>query len=174
MNPQRLIPRYADGAAAGLGVTPWAGGLAWALEVRRLASVMQCRTTHFDRWDATIRQLTLWRLRSPAQCNQAAIEAILPLLEAAKRSPTNGFGLDWLDHPVPWTRAELGELLVIARNRAALYALGRDRPKPKGPRLDPSRLPDDRLDALIQRHRDLDLVDRLRAERNRRLQELTA
>jgi len=141
------------------------GGVGWAREIRRLSSIMQCRTSHFERFDATCRLLEPWRLRSPVQCNRDAIQAILPILERAKR----GGGCGWLDRRPPWSRAELGELLVIARNRAALYAIGRDRPKAKGPRLDPTRLPLSRLEALIQHHRDLGLVEQLRAERNRRI-----
>lgn len=68
------------------------------------------------------------------------------------------------------TRAERGDLLVAIHNRRRRIAGGRldAPPRPKGPRLDPARLPDDRLDGLIQRHPDLALVERLRAERARR------
>jgi hypothetical protein len=38
----------------------------------------------------------------------------------------------------------------------------------RGPRLDPAYLPDDRLEALIQQHRDLQVVGALRSERRRR------
>ncbi len=44
----------------------------------------------------------------------------------------------------------------------------------KGPRLDPEQIPDDRLDVLIQSHRDMGLVEALRAEKRRRLGELSA
>ena len=46
--------------------------------------------------------------------------------------------------------------------------MGPDRPKPKGPALDPLRLPDDRLQVLIQTHRDMAGLEALRAERARR------
>jgi hypothetical protein len=46
--------------------------------------------------------------------------------------------------------------------------MGRLETKPKGPRLDPRRLPDARLEHLIQHHRDLGLGEALRAERRRR------
>ena len=59
-------------------------------------------------------------------------------------------------------------LLVEARNRGRLLATGRSAPKVKGPRLDPGRLPADRLDLLIQTHRDMAVVEVLRAERARR------
>ena len=67
-----------------------------------------------------------------------------------------------------WSRAELGVLLVEARNRGRLLAMRRSAPKPKGPRLDPSRLPADRLEMLIQTHRDMAVAEALRAERARR------
>jgi len=68
------------------------------------------------------------------------------------------------------SRAERGDLLVAIHNRRRRLACGHPDapPRPKGPRLDPARLPDDRLDALIQHHPDLALVERLRAERTRR------
>jgi hypothetical protein len=110
-----------------------------------------------------LRQLTPWRLRSPAQCNQAAIDAVLPLLEGMARCQCRGIDVGpFGPHRTGWTRAQFGELLVIARNRAALYQLGRDRPKPKGPRFDLQLLPDDRIDALIQRHPDMAIVEALR------------
>lgn len=67
-----------------------------------------------------------------------------------------------------FTRAELGTLLVEVRNRRQLLALGRDRPKAKGPRFDPASLPDEALERLIQRHPDMAVVERLRDERRRR------
>lgn len=67
-----------------------------------------------------------------------------------------------------FNRAELGTLLVEIRNRRQLLQLGRERAKLKGPRMDPTRLPLDALERLIQSHSDLSLVERLRAERKRR------
>jgi hypothetical protein len=94
---------------------------------------------------------------------------VLPLLEGMARCQCRGIDVGpFGPHRTGWTRAQFGELLVIARNRAALYQLGRDRPKPKGPRFDPQLLPDDRIDALIQRHPDMAIVEALRSERRRR------
>jgi len=67
-----------------------------------------------------------------------------------------------------WTRFELGVLITEATNRDRLLSLGRLAPRAKGPALDPARLPDDRLEHLIQTHRDLAVVEALRAERRRR------
>lgn len=72
-----------------------------------------------------------------------------------------------------FTRAERGERLVEVRNRIVLLGLGRMEPKPKGPRLDPMRLPDAVLLRLIQTHADPRLVEQLRAERQRRLDAIT-
>ena len=59
-------------------------------------------------------------------------------------------------------------LITEAVNRRRQLAMGRLITKPKGPRLDPRRLPDARLEHLIQHHRDLIVVEALRAERRRR------
>jgi hypothetical protein len=67
-----------------------------------------------------------------------------------------------------WSRAELGVLITEAVNRGRQLALGRTEPRVKGPALDSARIPDDRLDYLFQHHRDLAVVDALRAERERR------
>lgn len=152
-------------------VPEWQGPLAWADEMRRQCRIMTPRTELYQRFRATAQQLTLWRVRSPVQMNRAGLDAVLPLLENAWRNHgrLTGFGL--LDPQTGWSQAELGALLVEARNRASLFALGRDRPRIKGPRLDPAQIPLPALEQLIQRHPSLDLVERLRAERNRRLLE---
>lgn len=147
-----------------LAVPAWAGPWAWLEEIRRQARVMQCRSGHHRRFEATARQLTAWRIRSAVQCSAAAIEQILPLLEACRRDP----GRRLLGERHCWRDAELGELLVEARNRLELARLGRDRARMRGPRFDPTRIPGDRLEHLIQRHPDLAIVDQLRAERARR------
>lgn len=67
------------------------------------------------------------------------------------------------------SKAAIGKLLVEVRNRRHLLAIGRDRPKLKGPSMDPTALPDSALERLIQSHSDLALVDLLRAERDRRV-----
>lgn len=72
-----------------------------------------------------------------------------------------------------WSRADLGTLIVEATNRQTLLGLGRDTPRAKGPALDPRRLPDDRLDHLIQSHRNIDIVNALRGERERRARAAT-
>lgn len=68
-----------------------------------------------------------------------------------------------------FTRAERGALLVEVRNRRHLLAIGRVAPREKGARLDLALLSSDALERLIQSHRDLGLVQQLRAERQRRL-----
>lgn len=62
----------------------------------------------------------------------------------------------------------LGEWRMAVHNRLVALERG-DRRRPKGPRLDPTRLPDQALDRLIQQHRDLAVVNLLREERRRRL-----
>jgi hypothetical protein len=56
----------------------------------------------------------------------------------------------------------------VAGTRISL--VGRSCPeRMAGPRLDPRRLPDDRVDVLIQSHRDMGVVEALRCEKQRRL-----
>jgi hypothetical protein len=62
-----------------------------------------------------------------------------------------------------------GELIGEATNRGRQLALGRVEPRQRGPTLDPTRLPLDALERLIQTHRDLVVVEALRAELRRRL-----
>lgn len=153
--------------AGEMAVPAWRGGLAWAAEIRRQCEIMRCRSRLHRRLERTAAQLTPERLQSPTECDEAAVRAVLPLLEDCRRN--GGFYIGPLaPHRTGWTRAELAELLVIARNRLELYRLGRDRPKEKGPRFAPELLPDARLEALIQHHPDLTIVERLRAERRRR------
>lgn len=77
------------------------------------------------------------------------------------------------DAPLRWglgraiSRPELGTMMVEAENaRRRLVSGPRDREA--GPRFDPTRIPDNRLDALIQTHKSLDVVEQLRRERSRR------
>jgi hypothetical protein len=107
--------------------------------------------------------LTVERIRE-AQ-DPAAVAKLEAILRRHRRSPsTIGFGE--LVRAARWGRPELGALIVEATNRGRHLAgqVGRE----KGPRLDPARIPDDRLLALIQTHRDLSVVEALRAERARR------
>jgi hypothetical protein len=93
----------------------------------------------------------------------AAIARLLTRLAAARYPGADLHGLERV-----WTRAELGTLIVEATNRKTLLDLGRTAPRTKGSALDPRLLPDDRLARPIQTHRDLAIVEALRAERERR------
>jgi hypothetical protein len=157
----RVPPAWQEGGAWG-----------WRAELERQARVIGCKASNplYDRFVATARQLTMWRIRSPVQASPAAIEHVLPLLEATRERPDRRlFGIR-----APWSDAELGALIVECRNRLTLAALGRDRARVRGPRMDPTRIPLDRLEHLIQRHADLELVERLRAERNVRISSRSA
>lgn len=145
----------------GMVIPPWCGTAAWHHELDRQSAIMRARTPLYHRFEATARQLTRERIR--ASRDVAAIARLVPRLSAA-RYPTGdlrGLGQVWL-------RADLGTLIVEATNRQTLLGLGRDTPRTKGPALDPRRLPEGRLDRLIQTHRDIAVVDALRAERERR------
>lgn len=145
----------------GMQIPPWRGLPSWHRELDRQSALMRPRRSLYHRFDATARQLNIERIRS---CRDtAAIARLVDRLSAARYPSGCLHDLDRV-----WTRAELGALLVEATNRRTLMALGRDKPRAKGPSLDPTRLPDDRLVHLIQTHRDMAIVEALRAERLRR------
>ena len=68
-------------------------------------------------------------------------------------------------------RPELGELIVETENHIRWIKSGKPI-KIKGPTLDPRLLPDERLDILIQSHKDMNVVQKLRNEKERRLKSL--
>lgn len=138
----------------------WEGLEAWFAEIGRLHGIWRYATEFYERYQAAARALTAARIRACADLEGLRrLERIL----LAARHP-NGFGgLDTV-----WGRAELGELIVAAEGRRKMLEAGRILARPKGPRLDPAWLPDERLEALIQTHRNLAFVDALRAERRRR------
>lgn len=137
---------------------------AWLVEVDRQAHAMRPATPAYRRFDDHARRLTVEALR--AAWDAAAAWDVSRRLRAC-RYPS-GHAIHDLDRV--WSRAELGELIVEATNRyRQLLAMAEGRPeREKGPQFDPSRLPDERLDVLIQRHRDMAVVEALRAERWRR------
>jgi hypothetical protein len=153
---------------ADLRVLTWfelGGSWGWHRELKRQAGfVMSWRYTgpQRERFIATARRLEPWRIRSRVHTNIEDVPEILELLEERHRTGKL-LGL-W----ACWTSAELGELLVEARNRLTLHELGRDRARIPNARFELERIPIDRLEHLIQRHPNMELVDRLREERRRR------
>jgi hypothetical protein len=122
---------------------------------------MRASTPHYTRFDRTARWLTVSRIRALTDLDEAA--ALAGLLRRARYPGPALHGLEGV-----WSRPELGALITEATNRARQLALGRQAPRLRGPRLDPAYLPDDRLEALIQQHRDLQVVEALRGEKRRR------
>lgn len=149
--------------AAGMLVPRWTSLVAWHAELDHQTVIMRARSTLYARFETTARLLTTGRIRETRDI--AAIERLVERLSAA-RFP---WGHDLHDLDRVWSRAEFGTLLVEATNRLQLLRMGRLAPKPKGPRLDPARIPLGKLEALIQSHSDMAVVDACRAERNRRL-----
>lgn len=147
---------------SGMIVPPFTTLAAWLVEIDRQGAVMRARSRLYERFDRTARTLTPGRIRR--EDDPVAIADLVGRLRAA-RYPW-GHDLHELDRV--WSRAELGVLITEAVNRQRQLAIGRVTPRPKGPSLDPRRLPDDRLEHLIQHHRDLQVVEALRAERRRR------
>lgn len=151
-----------------LRVPSWRGPFAWSAEIYRQLDVLRCSTPRYTRFKATCVLLTTWRIRSPVQCSADGVRQLLPILECAHVNHGR-LPLRTIYSPCTgWTSEELGTLLVEARNRMALAALGRDRARTRGPRFHPSLMPADRLASLIQSHPDMAVVEVLRAELRRR------
>lgn len=153
-------PRSRSGG--GMTIPPFVDLAAWLAEIDRQGALMRPRRRLYERFDRTARALTPGRIRLSQDA--IAMAELVRRLRAA-RYP-GGHDLHGLDRV--WSRAELGVLVTEAVNRDRQLALGRVTPRPKGPRLDPRRLPGDRPEHLIQHHRNLEVVEALRAERRRR------
>ena len=146
-------------SGSGMVVPPFTTLAAWLAEIDRQGAVMRARSRLYERFGRTARTLTPGRIRRAD--DPVAVAELVGRLRAA-RYPW-GHDLHALDRV--WSRAELGVLITEAVNRQRQLAIGRVTPRPKGPALDPRRLPDGRLDHLIQHHRDLQVVEALRVER---------
>lgn len=159
--PRTIPPMKAYRPAARKAAKPfgWESMGAWVRLMHRLFALEEPSSEHYRRTRETARALTVERVRECrhdddlARCEAMLVEARAGWL----------YGLDQA-----FTRAERGVLLVEVRNRRQLLAIGRLAPKLKGARLDPRCLPDEALERLIQSHADVNLVDRLRGERERR------
>jgi hypothetical protein len=137
----------------------------WLDLVHRIGGRIRCARSHYDRCGRLYRSLHADDIR--ASRDMSSLEACEPLFNRARGAADIPFGYG-LQRALP--RAEIGALLVETRNRIDALRSGRaDRPRRKGPRFDPARIPDAALDRLIQQHPDLGTVERLRAERGRRL-----
>lgn len=138
----------------------WESMGAWVRHMHRLFALESPSSDHYRRTRETARALTVERIRECRhdddleRCEAMLVEAAAGWL----------YGLDRA-----FSRAERGTLLVEVRNRRHLIALGRYAPKAKGPKLDPGRLPDGVLDRLIQSHANVEIVERMRRERERRV-----
>lgn len=142
------------------GAYSWVSAAAWVRLLSRLEAQERASQDYYDRFRATARQLTVDRIR---ECRHLDDLARIEERLAGARFKHGSSRLGRV-----WTKAELGPLIVETRNRIRLLELGRLQPKKSGPRFDVARIPLERLEALIQRHPNLELVDRLRAERNKR------
>jgi hypothetical protein len=138
----------------------WKGMGSWVREVRSAAAGFKWCDAKHRRLEALARLLDVEKIRACRHADDLRrVEQVLA--EARCRES---------DLAKVMTRSQIGELLVETRNRLTILGRGRAEPKAKGPRLDPTLLPDEALARLIQSHRDLDLVARLRAERQRRFE----
>lgn len=154
------IRAYRKAEKSQLAPFAWESMATWVRCMHRLFAIESPSCDHYARVRQSARELTVDRIR---ECRHADD---LARCEAMLAEANSGwlYGLDRA-----FTRAERGQLLVEVRNRIVLLSLGRCEPKPKGPRLDPARLPDQALLRLIQNHPDPRVVEQLRSERHRRL-----
>jgi hypothetical protein len=137
----------------------------WLALVTRIGGRIRPSRSHYDRCGRLYRNLRAGDIRCSRDV--AALEGCESLFDRARGAGDvpAGRGLQRV-----LTRAEIGALLVETRNRLDALRSGRaDRPRAKGPRFDPTRIPDAALERLIQQHPELQTVDRLRGERRRRL-----
>jgi hypothetical protein len=141
----------------------------WLDLVTRIGGRIQCSRAHYNRCGRLYRSLPVDDIRASRDIpTLGACERLFDRARGAADVPS-GHGLQR-----ELSRAEIGALLVETRNRLDALRSGRaDRPRRKGSRFDPARMPDAALDRLIQQHPDLDTVDRLRTERIRRLAAIT-
>jgi hypothetical protein len=124
----------------GMKVPPFGGLAAWLAEIDRQTGLMRPSRRLYERFDRTARALTSGRIRL---CDDGVSVAELVVQLRAAHYP-GGHDLHGLDRV--WSRAELGVLITEAVNRQRQLAMGRVVARPKGPRLDPRRLPDARLE----------------------------
>lgn len=134
----------------------WQGMASWVRMISAFGPPWSLSDRQRSDYVKTIRMLDVEKIRACRHIED------LELVEAELVNfRNNGLGREL-------SRGAIGELLVETRNRITVLRIGRTEPKPKGPRMDPSRLPDEALDRLIQRHPDMRLVEELRAERDSR------
>lgn len=131
---------------------------AWIDEILWRENRMRSSTPVYQRFHRHARRLTVGKIR--ASRDLAAVERLEELLRFARQPSTRQIRR-------VWSRAELGVLITEATNRGRQLRAGGEA-RAKGPALDPARIPDDRLEWLIQHHRDLAVVVAMRMERRRR------
>jgi hypothetical protein len=157
-----------DGTVVLIGTDArWRGLDGYVAECLRVGARLRCCQRHYTRCGRVYRSLDVARDVRPC-IDAAALDTPRTFLAAASAPGAR------IPHGRPFaqefTRAELGVLRMEVGNQLARVRSGRAAvPRPKGSRLDPTRLPDAALDRLIQTHRDMSLVERLRAEKARRM-----
>jgi hypothetical protein len=160
MEEQRLHLKERHVRVAGTK-SSWYGLAGWLDEARRVGSVIRCSEAQDQRVKRVYRSLTLHDIHA---CREVCI------LEEFELAMREGRYVDrayrgFFRH---FTRPELGQFISEAQNQTRWVKAGCPTRK-AGPALAPERLPDSRLDHLIQSHRDLNIVEQLRAEKARRL-----
>lgn len=138
----------------------WTGLGGWLEETHRLIRQQRPSSAFYRRADSLHRSLEIRDIRACRDRETLeAVDALLKRQSGALHGPSHSL-----------SRAEIGRLRAEIHNQLRRLETGSiDRPaRAKGPKLDPRRIPDDRLDLLIQHHADMRTVEHLRAEKARR------
>ncbi|MGR3434145.1 MAG: hypothetical protein ACU0CO_04540 [Shimia sp.] len=143
----------------------WLDG--YVAECLHVGARLRCCQRHYARCGRVYRSLDVAR-DVRLSLDEAVLDTLRAFLAAASAPGARvPYGRPFAHE---FTRAELGVLRMEVGNQLARVRSGRAAvPRPKGPRLDPTRLPDAALDRLIQTHRDICFVEQLRAEKARRM-----
>lgn len=146
---------------AGTDIT-WTGIGQWLRRVRDVCGMIRPSAEHYRRCDRLLNSLEDEDVRRSFDI--PALDGLERLFDRERRGGTLFHG------PYRcWSRPEIARRLQLVRARQAALRLGRGvTGREKGPAFDVTRLPDHRLLALIQSHRDPDIVALLRLERKRR------
>lgn len=142
----------------------WRGVAGWIEAASQVSAAPYCSAPVYKRVELVYRSLSNAHIR--ASVDEAALATLVDMMARSKAgAQIPGFH----SFRKRLRREEIGEILMEARNRLGNLQSGRAfRSRTPGPKLDPARIPDDRLLYLIQHHKDLAVVEAMRAERARR------
>lgn len=140
----------------------WTGIGQWLERVRDICGMIRPSAEHYRRCDRLLNSLVDEDVRRSFDI--VALDRLERLFDRERKGGTLFHG------PYRcWSRSEIARRLQLVRSRQEALRLGRGvTARDKGPRFDPTRLPDHRLLMLIHSHYDTRVVALLRLKRERR------